>query len=96
MTHTVPKKATGYDKYVDWKIFVIPVVLLFVILLMPTPYGMKDVGMEYNVGQKAVINLITESLFNLKRTEAAQWQLLTAQIMEQNMQMETRSQMVRQ
>ena len=87
MTHSVPKKATGYDKYVDWKIFVIPVVLLFVILLMPTPYGMKDVGMEYNVGQKAVVNLITESLFNLKQSEAAQWQLLTAQIMEQNMQM---------
>jgi hypothetical protein len=37
------KKATGYDKYVDWKLFFIPVVLFFLILVLPTPYGMKDV-----------------------------------------------------
>ena len=38
MESSPSKKATGYDKYVDWKIFSIPVVLLFVILFMPTPY----------------------------------------------------------
>ncbi|MBT7261569.1 MAG: hypothetical protein HN888_10685, partial [Desulfobacula sp.] len=41
------KQATGYDKYINWKIFIIPVVLLFAVLLMPTPYGMKDVGTEF-------------------------------------------------
>ncbi|MBU0992081.1 MAG: DASS family sodium-coupled anion symporter [Proteobacteria bacterium] len=87
MQQTKSKKITGYDKYVDWKIFIVPVVLFFVFIFMPTPYGMKDVGMEYNIGQKSVINLITESLFGVKGNEAAQWQLLTAQIMEQNMQM---------
>jgi solute carrier family 13 (sodium-dependent dicarboxylate transporter), member 2/3/5 len=81
------KKATGYDKYVNWKIFIVPVVLLFAILLMPTPYGMKDVGTEYQVGPKAVIGFITESLFNKKSADAEQWELLCAQIMEQNMQM---------
>ena len=25
------KKATGYDKYVEWKLFVIPIVLFFVV-----------------------------------------------------------------
>ena len=39
MESTTSKKATGYDKYVDWKIFSIPVILLFAILLMPTPSG---------------------------------------------------------
>ncbi len=81
------KKATGYDKYVDWKLFIIPVVLFFLILVLPTPYGMKDVGTEYNVGPKAVVNLLTTELFGQKSAEVAQWQLLTAQMMEANMRM---------
>jgi solute carrier family 13 (sodium-dependent dicarboxylate transporter), member 2/3/5 len=87
MAAKTTKKTTGYDKYVNWKIFIVPVVLLFAVLLMPTPYGMKDVGTEYRVGPKAVIGFITESLFNKKSTDAEQWELLCAQIMEQNMQM---------
>jgi len=81
------KKATGYDKYVDWKLFFIPVVLFFVILVLPTPYGMKDVGTEFNVGPKAVVNLITTELFSKNSSDTAQWELLTAQIMERNMRM---------
>jgi anion transporter len=79
------KKVTGYDKYIDWKIFIIPVVLFFVVLLMPTPYGMKDVGMEYTIAPEKVVSYITSQLFSVKSEEAAQWQLLTARIMEQNM-----------
>ena len=62
----VKKKAAGYDKYVDWKLFIIPVVLLFAILVLPTPYGMKDVGTEVKVGPKAVVNFITKELFDKK------------------------------
>ena len=79
------KPVTGYDKYINWKLFIIPVVLFFAVLVMPTPHGMKDVGMEYNVGPKAVVNHLTMSLFQQESTEVAQWQLLTAKIMEQNM-----------
>jgi len=79
------KKVTGYDKYIDWKIFIVPVVLFFAVLLMPTPYGMKDVGMEYTIAPQKVVSYITEELFSVKSEEADQWQLLTAQIMEQNM-----------
>ena len=81
------RKVTGYDKYVDWKIFSIPVVLFFLILLMPTPYGMKDVGTEYQVGPAAVISHICQELFDAKSAEVPQWQLLTAQMMERNMRM---------
>ncbi len=84
---TGKKKAKGYDKYVDWKVFIIPVALLFIILMMPTPYGMKDVGTEYQVGPKSVINFFTTELFKIPSTDAQQWQLLTAQIMEKNMNM---------
>ncbi|HKL82709.1 MAG TPA: DASS family sodium-coupled anion symporter [Desulfobacter sp.] len=79
------KKVTGYDKYIDWKMFIIPVVLFFAALFMPTPYGMKDVGMEYTIAPQKVVSSITAALFSVKSEEAAQWQLLTAQIMEQNM-----------
>ena len=81
------KKVTGYDKYVDWKMFSIPVVLLCLLLLMPTPYGMKDVGTEYRVGPKAVVEHITQTLFDTPSADAQQWQLLTARIMEHNMNM---------
>ncbi len=79
------KKLTGYDKYVDWKLFIFPVVIFVVILILPTPDSMKDVGTEYSIGPKAVISYITKELFNGKSTDVSQWQLLTACIMEQNM-----------
>jgi sodium-dependent dicarboxylate transporter 2/3/5 len=81
------RKATGYDKYVDWKLFFIPVVLFFAILVLPTPYGMKDVATEYSVGPKAVMNLITQELFNKEGSDADQWQVVTARIIETNMNM---------
>jgi len=81
------KKATGYDKYVNWKLFIFPVVLFFVVLLIPTPYGMKDVGTEVKVGPKAVVNFVTMELFNGKSENVAQWQLLTAKMMERNLRM---------
>ena len=87
MAAQIQKKATGYDKYVNWKIFFIPVILLFAILWMPTPYGMKDVGTEYRVGPDAVVNFITRSLFGRESGDAEQWQLACARLMEQNMQM---------
>ena len=86
MPETKPK-ATGYDKYVNWKLFFIPVVLFFAILMLPTPYGMKDVGTEVRVGPTAVVNFITTELFEKKSTDVSQWELLTAQIMERNMRM---------
>ncbi|WP_300667539.1 DASS family sodium-coupled anion symporter [Desulfoluna sp.] len=81
------QKLTGYDKYVDWKIFSIPVVLFFLILLMPTPGGMMDVGTEYKVGPKAVTNYLSQELFGVGSTEVPQWQLLTVKMMERNLRM---------
>ena len=81
------QKATGYDKYVDWKVFIIPVVLFFAVLMLPTPDGMKDVGTEFEVGPTAVVNYITQTLFNRSSGEAEQWQLLTSRVMEQNIRM---------
>jgi anion transporter len=81
------KKATGYDKYVNWKLLIIPVVLFVVILLLPTPNGMKKVGMQYSVGPKVVVNYISMQLFDKKSSDVDQWQILAAKMMEQNMRM---------
>ena len=87
MTTDKKKKATGYDKYIDWKMFIIPVVLFTIILMMPTPYGMKDVGTEYSLGPTKVVAYMTQALFKSESADAFQWQLLTAHIMEQNLRM---------
>jgi anion transporter len=87
MASTVKKKVTGYDKFVNWKVMIFPVALMFLIMFLPTPDGMKDVGTEYRVGPKAVVNHFTQTLFGKVSNEAEQWQLVTARIMEQNMNM---------
>ena len=74
-------KKTGYDKYVDWKVFFIPVVLFFLVLFLPTPYGMKDVGTEFTVAPKRVVDFCTQKLFDKSSVDAEQWQLITARIM---------------
>lgn len=87
MSAAKKKKVTGYDKYVDWKMFSVPVILFFLILMLPTPYGMKDVGTEYKIGPGAVIDLITQELFSKSSSDVEQWQLIAAQMMEQNLRM---------
>ncbi len=81
------KKATGYDKFVNWKLLIIPVILFTLVLLLPTPEGMKKVGMQYSVGPKVVTNYISQQLFDKKSSDVDQWQILAAKMMEQNMRM---------
>ena len=46
------KKASGYDKYIDWRLFAIPLGVLVLLLIIPTPKSMLDVGVEYALGPK--------------------------------------------
>ncbi|RJP17573.1 MAG: DASS family sodium-coupled anion symporter [Candidatus Abyssobacteria bacterium SURF_5] len=78
------KKATGYDKYIDWKIFIIPLALLFGIIYMPPTKGMIDVGTEYSLGSSMVIEHLALQHFNKSGADLEQWQLLTARIQEQS------------
>jgi len=80
------KKATGYDKYIDWKRFSIPLGLLLILLFMPTPKGMLDVGVEYAFGPKYVQDLFAAQLFGAKTTELEQWQVQMVRMMEESIQ----------
>lgn len=82
---TEKRKATGYDKYIDWKIFIIPVLLLFAIMYLPATDGMRDVGTEYGVGPHKVIDYVAGRLFDKPTADLDQWQLLTCRIIEQSM-----------
>ncbi|MGE4291642.1 MAG: DASS family sodium-coupled anion symporter [Desulfovibrio sp.] len=87
MAEAMKKKATGYDKYVNWKLLIIPVVLFAVILALPTMKSMQKVGTQYQVGPKAVISFLAQELFKDKTSNLEQWQLATCQMMERNMRM---------
>jgi len=81
------KKATGYDKYVNWKLLIIPVILFFLILILPAPKSTQKVGVQYQVGTQAVVGMITEDLFKTNPSDAEQWQLIAAEMMERNLRM---------
>lgn len=80
------KKATGYDKYIDWKRFSIPLGLLLILLFIPTPKGMLDVGVEYAFGPKYVRDFFSQSVFNKKTTDLEQWEVQLVRMMEESVQ----------
>lgn len=84
MTNPQKPKATGYDKYVNFKMLAIAIAAFTVILLIPTPRTMKDVGAQYGVGKKKVQDLFIRELFggDKKYADVEQWQAMTAQILE--------------
>jgi anion transporter len=76
------QKPTGYDKFVNWKLFSIPLGLLLLMVFIPTPKSMVDVGVEYSMGPRYVQRFFAEKLFNGVPDDLAQWQMLTIRIME--------------
>jgi len=86
MAHDKTKRATGYDKYVDWKFFVIPLGLLILLTIIPTPKSMLDVGVEYSMGPKYVRDFFAKELFNTPTGELTQWQVQMVRMMEASMQ----------
>jgi len=63
------KKASGYDRYINWKLFIIPLGLLILMLIMPTPKSMMDVGVEYAFGPKYVQEFFSKQLLALSQSQ---------------------------
>jgi sodium-dependent dicarboxylate transporter 2/3/5 len=76
------QKLSGYDKYVNWKLFVIPLGLLILLIIMPTPKSMLDVGVEYAYGPKYVKDFFAKELFSQSLGELSQWQIQMVRMME--------------
>ncbi len=75
-------RTTGYDKFINWKLFIIPVGLLILLSIIPTPESMIDVGVEYSMGPKYVRDYFARELFNEDPGELLQWQLQMVRMME--------------
>ena len=88
MDHKEQKvKATGYDKYIDWKMFFLPLGALLVLLVMPTPGSMLDVGVEYTLGPKYVKEFFSQKFFEKPTAELSQWELQMVSMVEHSVQM---------
>ncbi|MFH1762685.1 MAG: DASS family sodium-coupled anion symporter [Gemmatimonadota bacterium] len=85
MADTPAGKPSGYDKYVNYKTLSIAVALFTLLLVMPVPSSMRDVAVEYSVGESAVLDLFSQELFGRPFNEVEQWQALTARVLEKNM-----------
>ena len=86
------KKPSGYDKFINWKLFSLPLGLLLIMLIIPTPKSMLDVGVEYAFGPKYVEELFAGELFNQKPADLEQWQIQMVRMMETNLQKSSFSQ----
>jgi sodium-dependent dicarboxylate transporter 2/3/5 len=75
------KKLSGYDRYINWKFFVIPLGLLLLLLFMPLPNSMLDVGVEYAFGPKYMQEFFSKELFAKKSSDLAQWEIQMVRMM---------------
>jgi sodium-dependent dicarboxylate transporter 2/3/5 len=80
------KKASGYDKFIDWRLFALPVGVLVLLLFIPTHKSMLDVGVEYALGPKHVQTFLAKELFDAETTELSQWQIQMVRMMETSIQ----------
>ena len=78
-------KVGAYDRYINYKRFAIALGLFVIILLLPIPDSMRDVAVEYAVGQESVEEFLAGQLFNENLNELAQWQKLTVEAMNATM-----------
>ena len=83
--HKIKNKATGYDRYINWKLFIIPLTIIIIMALIPTPKSMLDVGVEYEFGQKYVKEYFAEQLFGDGTSDLSQWQIQMVRMMEKSM-----------
>lgn len=79
-------KVSGYDKFINWKLFAVPLGLLLILLLIPTPASMMDVGVEYTMGPEYVREHFARELFGRPTTELDQWQIQMVRMMEESVQ----------
>jgi solute carrier family 13 (sodium-dependent dicarboxylate transporter), member 2/3/5 len=83
----VKAKLSGYDKYINWKLFSIPLALLLILIIIPTPNSMLDVGVEYSMGPKYAQEFFAQELFQQPVNELEQWQVQMVRMMEKSVQM---------
>ena len=78
-------RATGYDRFINYKTFSVAVVAFVVLLAIPIPSSMLDVAVEYTAGESRVLDFYSAELFGKPFGEVEQWQAMTARVLESSM-----------
>jgi sodium-dependent dicarboxylate transporter 2/3/5 len=85
MVYKLKATSSGYDNYVNPKLLAVALGVFLLLVLMPTPAGMKDVGVEYTAGKPHVLDFYAQELFRQRYSEVHQWQAKTAEVLESAM-----------
>ena len=75
-------RPSGYDKYITFKTFAVAVGAFLLLLAIPAPRSMQDVGVEYSQGRRYVLDFQAKELFGKPHSEVEQWQAGTAEVLE--------------
>ena len=86
-TQGVKEKPAGYDKYINWKLFALPVIALILILVMPIPKSMLNVGVEYSLGPQYIEEMFAQELFGEPPHQLEQWEFMMVRMMNESVQM---------
>lgn len=86
MEDTIKAAASAYERYIDYKRFLIAVALFVVILILPIPDSMRDVAVEYTMGETYVQEYFARELFGGSLEKIEQWQRLTVEALDGVMQ----------
>ncbi len=81
------RKPAGYDRYVNGKLFAIPLGLLLFMIAIPLPKSMLDVGVEYSLGPGYVREFFGKELFGAGADDLNQWQVQVVRMMERSVSM---------
>jgi anion transporter len=86
MTDQTPQaKPAGYDRFIDWRLFAIPLGLFIAILLVPTPRSMLRIGAEYSLSPTLVRQHFASEVFGAEFSDLNQWQAQLVQMMKASM-----------
>jgi sodium-dependent dicarboxylate transporter 2/3/5 len=86
MTGKRASQSSAYDRYIDFRRFGVAAGLFVIILLLPVPHSMRDVAVEYAMGQTYVLDFCSMELFGKPSRDVEQWQLFTVLVLEKSMQ----------
>jgi solute carrier family 13 (sodium-dependent dicarboxylate transporter), member 2/3/5 len=84
----VKAKPSGYDKFINWKLFSIPLVLLLLLIIIPTPKSacwMWAWSIPWD--SKYAQEFFASGVFQQPVDELEQWQVQMVRMMEKSVQM---------
>ncbi len=84
MAQSNSQKPSGYDKYINWKLFAIPLGLLILLLVIPTPRSMLKIAVENTTASRYVREFFAKELFHKTTEELEQWEVQMVRIMEES------------